>query len=238
VLLAFVDETGDRDKPRYFGLTLATINANFYRGVKTSFLQLLDASGWDPKIEFKGAYLFSASKGCTTVPVAARVTLVSEFLKLNASSKHRRMKFHYAAKESYDHRSDYLGILPLLLAKGLPRTGHKGGKDLLTLCCDHRSDLKPPEIRDAAAATVQARGYTLVEDVVCPVSNRETVGILYADIVGYLMSRIEVISTDLEMFEGLTPEEIETNGRLRKLRASTQLLQLIKKFDTYKVVPT
>jgi hypothetical protein len=237
VLLAFLDETGDRDQPRYFGLTLATINANFYRGVKTSFLQLLDASGWDPHVEFKGAYLFSASKGCPMVPVADRVTLVSELLKINASAHHRRMKFHYVAMQSDDHRSDYLRVLPLLLAKALPKTSRKGGKDLLKLYCDHRSDLKASDIRQAAAPTVQKRGYTLVEDVVCPVSNRETVGILYADIVGYLMSRIEVIAKDIQMFEGLTPEEVETNGRLRKLRASTRLVQLIKKFDTYKVEP-
>lgn len=205
--------------------------------MKTSFLELLDASGWDPKIEFKGAYLFSASKGCTTVSVADRVTLVSELLRLNASAKHRRMKFHYVAMKSDDHRSDYLKILPLLLAKALPKTSRKGGKNLLKLYCDHRSDLKAADIREAAAPMVQERDYTLVEDVVCPVSNRETVGLLYADIVGYLMSRIEVISSDIQMFEDLTPEQIEANGKLRKLRASKNLIRLIKKFDTYKIVP-
>jgi hypothetical protein len=55
--------------------------------------------------------------------------------------------------------------------------------------------------------------------------------------VGYLVSRIEVISSDIQMFEGLISEEIEANGRLLKLRASTQLVQLIRKFDTYKIVP-
>lgn len=236
MLLAFVDETGDRDKPDYFGLTVATVNANFYRAIKTTFLKLLDASGWDPAVEFKGAYLFSASKGCTTVSVDSRITLVSNLLKLNRSAKYRRMKFHYAATESHDHRSVYLEILPLLLAKALPKTSRKGGKDLLKVYCDHRSDLKPSEIRAVAGPTVQARGYTLVEDVVCPVSNRETVGILYADIVGYLMGRIDVISNDIDMFDGLTAEQIEANGRLRKLRTSTELVQLIEKFNTYKVV--
>jgi hypothetical protein len=237
LILAFVDETSDRDNPRYFGLTLATINANFYRAIKQAFHRELDAGGWDRDIEFKGSYLFSATKGCSTVSVDQRITLASSLLQLNASKKYRRMQFHYAALESDDHRADYLSVLPLLLRKGLPKAGHKGGKDLIKLYCDRREDLKPSEIRAAIDEVVSKRGYTLVEDVVCPNSNRETVGILYADIVGYLKGRIEVIKQDIEVFEGLSPEQIETNGRLRKLRTSTKLVQLISKFETYKVVP-
>jgi len=220
LLLAFVDETSDRDKPRYFGLTVATINANFYRAVKAAFLERLDESGWERSIEFKGAFLFSASKGCTTVPVDTRITLVSELLKLNTSAKYRRMKFYYAATETNDHRSEYLEILPLLLAKALPRTSKKGGKDLVKLYCDRRDDLKPADIRAVAAPVIDARGYTLVEDVVCAVSNRETVGILYADIVGYLMGRVEVILNDIDMFDGLTAEQINASSKLMLPRKS------------------
>lgn len=236
MLLAFVDETGDRDKPSYFGLTLAVINTNYYRPIKTAFHEHLDASGWDPTIEFKGSYLFSASLGCRSVPVDARVELVSQLLALNGSQKYRRMRFFYAALDSEDHKADYLTVLPLLLRKALAKPDRKGGKDLLKLYCDRRSDISTSEIRAAILPTVRNRGYTLVEDVVCPVSNRETVGILYADIVGYLRGRIEVITQDIDVFADFTPEQIKASSRLRKLSTSTGLIQLIEKFDTYKVV--
>jgi len=40
---------------------------------------------------------------------------------------------------------------------------------------------------------------------------------------------------DIDMFDGLTAEQINASSKLRKLRTSTQLVQLITKFNTYEV---
>ncbi len=66
-------------------------------------------------------------------------------------------------------------------------------------------------------------------------SNFNTVGLLYADIIGYLAARIDTISTDSELFEGITPEQYETNGKIKKLRSSVSLILKIKNIDKYEI---
>lgn len=78
------------------------------------------------------------------------------------------------------------------------------------------------------------RGFALYENVLMASSGFETVGILYADIVGYLQARVETISSDAELFENITAEHWDTNGKLKKLRSSTEILQGIKELDVHK----
>jgi hypothetical protein len=66
-------------------------------------------------------------------------------------------------------------------------------------------------------------------------SNFNTVGLLYADIIGYLAARIDTISTDSELFEGITPEQFETNGKILKLKSSVNLISKIKNIGQYEV---
>ncbi len=75
--------------------------------------------------------------------------------------------------------------------------------------------------------------YELFEDIIQIDSNCETIGVLFADIIGYLMARVETISSDIELFENLTPEQIRKNGKLRKLASSWQLIDKIKQMTIY-----
>ena len=236
MLSVFVDEASDSKFKDYFGLCVATINTAFYPKVKAEFQRILLRYGWDPEVEFKGSFLFSAKQGDTNVSVEDRVAIAQELISLNKSEVNARMKFHYFAnKHSTDQREDYLGFLPTLLEKALPKAQEKGGKNLVSLHYDQRSDISPRDVREAIAPTLEARGYHLFEDVVMAVSRFDTVGILYADIVGYLQARVQTISNDSELFENIEPEHWETNGKLRKLRASTSILQGIKALKLYKV---
>ena len=80
---------------------------------------------------------------------------------------------------------------------------------------------------------LEKKGYTLVEEVTTPASGFETVGVLYADLVAYLSARIETISNDAELFEGILPEMLEKNAKLQKLKTSTELIGRIKKLDRH-----
>ena len=233
----FADETGDSKFKRYFGLSLAMVKHNFYRQIKEEFQDILLRHGWNPEIEFKGACLFSASSGDLAVPIDQRIAIAEEILKLTASEANARMKFLYVKHETDDPKKDYLKILPLMIHKLLPVCGDKRqGKDLLQLCCDRRDDLTISEIRAAALPAIQKRGYTLVEDVTMVNSNFNTVGILFADIVGYLVARVHTISNDAELFQNLTQEQIEKNGKIRKLKASKALLEHIKNLEQRQLV--
>jgi hypothetical protein len=233
--LGFVDETSDTKYKDYFGLSVAIVNASFYPNIKREAQRILIEGGWDPSIEFKGSCLFSASKGCPNVPVDKRVKLASDLLELNVSNKNRRMKFYYVRMVSNNQKVDYLKYLPLLLKKGLPKASSKPGKDLLCVTCDQRQDIQALEVHNGINSVVDARGYVIFEQVSMTTSGFDTVGLLYADIVGYLVSRIDNISKDADLFDSIPAECFESNGRVKKLKSSTNLISKIKRLSLFEV---
>jgi hypothetical protein len=235
MILVFIDETSDTKFKDYLGLSCAVVKHNYYRQIKVGFQQILIKGGWNPTIEFKGSYLFSASKGCIDIPVEKRVEMAEEIIDLNIANKNARMKFAYLKSNSTDGKREYLRYLPPLLYKVLPKPIKGQGKDLVSVFCDYRSDISVREIRASIRPAINQRGYTLYEDVVQVASNFETVGIAYADIIGYLSARIDIISNDSELFENLSEEHFEQNGKLRKLRTSIQIMDKIKQLTIYEV---
>jgi len=234
--LLFIDETGDVKQKDYFGLCAASINSAHYKKIKQGFQAILKKSKWDCSIEFKGAYLFSASKGDPSIDIETRVDICSKIIELNTSDRNARMKFYYVSKRDVsDTKKEYLNTLPLLLNKALPKAKSGKGKDICAINCDYRSDLLNDEIMKAVYPVIEKKKYCLYENVAMPTSCFETVGLLYADIIGYLVARIETISNDIELFENITPEQIESNGKLRKLKSSTNLINGIKNLSWYNI---
>ncbi len=235
MIFVFVDETGDRKRKNYFGLCCAVINAANYVRVKKEFQRILLDSGWNPKYEFKGSFLFSASKGDPGVSVEQRVKIAQDILELNTAKINTRLSFHYFHTDSKDHKQEYLTYLPPLIKKALPKVNHKNGKDILSLQCDSRDDISPEEIYQAVKPVIETTGYTLFEGVQMPASGFHTVGLLYVDIVSYLRARYETIGNDSELFENVPPEEWKNNGKIRKFLSSNILLEQIKKLKVYEV---
>lgn len=232
---AFIDETSDAKFKNYIGISLALVNSSFYPGIKRDAQELLMNKGWDPKIEFKGSCLFSATKGCPNVNVENRIELASDLLNLNVANKNRRMKFYFVKMDSTNQKHDYLKILPLLLKKALPRSEAKGDKDLLSVICDSRSDISASEIQSVLEPVLREKNYVLFEQVSTPASSFQTIGLLYADIVGYLVARIDNISRDSELFENIPKELFEDNAKVRKLQSSKNLISKVKKLSLFEV---
>lgn len=234
VLLVFIDETGDVKFKDYLGFCVATMNARFYAGLKSKVQKALSKIEWDPATEFKGSYLFSKSSGTPDVEVERRIDAAREILDLNIALKNSRIRFCYGAMKSTNPSSDYLDALPGLLKKALPKAPKGAGKNLASVVCDERSDIDGTKLHLALAPVVEERGYVVMERIAQARSTPETVGLMYADLVGYLAARVDTISNDAELFEGLTKEQLESNGKIKKLRSSTELINKIKKFDIYK----
>ncbi len=235
MIMIFFDETGDSKFKEYFGICCVRINSAFYTQVKREFQSILESNQWDTNIEFKGSHLFSANSGDTNITIDQRINIAESLIGLNTANKNARICFSYFSKVSTDHRSDYLEYLPILLDKALPKVNHKNGKDIVTIHCDNRSDISINEVRESIMPIISSNEYTLFEDVSMPNSRFETVGLLYADLIGYLIARVETISSDAELFENIPQDQWENNGKVKKLKSSTKLLQQIKNINLYKV---
>jgi hypothetical protein len=228
--LLFVDECGDSEKKDYLGLSIATVDGRFYPLLKRKTQVILLKGKWDPAIEFKGAVLFSSSKGCADVSVDDRIAMAGALLDLNASNQNSRMRFSYGRLLSGNHGADYLTHLPGLINRILPMAPRGAGKDLLAITCDQRSDVDPRELHKVLAPS-QRRRVTLFTRRLCVRSSFHTVGLMFADIVGYLAARIDTIATDAQLFEGLTPEQLAKDGKYLKLASSRTLISKVKKLS-------
>lgn len=230
--LLFIDETSDSKYKNYLGFCIANMDAKSYSLVKSKAQKILNDINWDNKVEFKGSYLFSASQGCSDVEIEKRIEAAEKLLDLNAG-KNSRIRFDFGKIESTDHGKDYLSALPTLIEKTLSKPSKGAGKNLVMVICDERSDVTLDELNTLISNSVKAKGYTMIEQVVQAKSTFDTVGLMYADLVGYLAGRIDNISKDAELFEGLTKEQLSKNGKFKKLTSSTKLINKIKKINIY-----
>jgi len=234
--LLFVDETGDDKFKDYLGICVAIVDASHYGGLKDGFQKVLRRSLWNESIEFKGQHIFSASKGDTSVDINQRVAITKNILRQNIAKKNARMTFHFGSQTGVSNIGQaYLESLPQFLEKVLPKPV-KGGKakNLIALTCDFRNDVAQEALQHVLLPVIEKKRWQLYEQVTTVHSNFHTVGILYADIVGYLAARIETISNDAELFENIPPQDLESNGKYKKLRSSSALLNEIKNMNLYR----
>lgn len=233
----FVDETYDSSHPNYLGLCFALIDGTKYPLIKKTFFKHLEKYDWDTDIEFKGRWIFSASKGCENVPVEERIKLTKEIIDLNTSSKTRaRIKFLYVYTEQGSGSFEYRKLFAFGLGQVLPKAPKGMGKNLLAIYCDRREDVKAKDIRHIAEPILRKKHYILFEDPHFITSTVHTVGICVADMVAYLMSRVNVIQVDRSLFDDLTSERAQTNMRLQKVLTSKRLINAIKRMDVYKAI--
>src|SRR5690606_20674463 len=147
--LIFIDETGDRKYKDYLGVCVATMDSKSYPLLKREALKILESANWDPDLEFKGSYLFSASKGATEVDVEARVDVASRLLDLNAS-ENSRLRFAYTDLVSKDKGAGYLAAVGQLLSsrKVIGKAPTGAGKNLVAVVCDELPDVGSRELHE------------------------------------------------------------------------------------------
>ena len=240
MILIYIDETSDSKFKDYFGICCININSYFYKKIKSEFHNIIKKSDWDTGKEFKGSYIFSPSQGCRDVPIEKRIKIASEIINLNTSStgKSGVINIYYITtniKKGESQKNVYLKLLPILLDKALTVPKKKSqGRDIVSINCDNRSDLTKEEIRAVIDPVIKKKGYVLFEDVVCVKSCFDTVGILYADVMGYLLGRVDNISNDYELFDKIPREQLKNNGKVKKLLSSVDLIKEIKNFKAYR----
>lgn len=237
MLMIFVDETSDSKFKDYFGISVATINYTKYPTIKSEFQNILKSSNWNESIEFKGSCLFSIKAGDTNVSIDERIEIAEKIIDLNIAKKNARINFYYLKHtvKPENQSSEYLRLFPNLLKKVLPKAPSGPGKNLVSIHFDYRSDLDIRVLKEAVTPVMNEKGFIIFEEPLMINSNFNTVGLIYADIIGYLAARIDTISNDSELFEGLLPEHFSTNGKIKKLRSSVNLIAKVKNIGQYEI---
>jgi hypothetical protein len=138
--------------------------------------------------------------------------------------------------ESGSGNKEYLKLLELGLGQVLPRAPKGMGKNVIGIYCDERKGIRVTDVRDKVEAITKKKKYILLEDPHLVNSTVHTVGICVADIVAYLMSRVDIIKVDSSLFEDLTSEKAKKNMQLKKYLTSKRLIKSIKKMDVYKAI--
>ena len=153
--------------------------------------------------------------------VDERVAAAEKILELNAK-QHSRIKFAYGQMQSKNANDDYLDGLPGLIYRVLPKAPKGAGKNLVLVACDDRSGIDADILNATDEGAVQARGYVLLERPMQVKSSTDTVGVIFAALVGYLIGRLDTI--DVAKFDQLTAEQLETHGDFKKHESATKLI--------------
>jgi len=231
--LLFIDETQDNNNKEYLGICCSLTDLTFYGKLKTEFNDILEKFNWDKGNELKGNAIFSIKNGDKNVNIGDRINLVKDLLEENISKKNSRIKFAFVKCKTTKFKVEYLNVLPKLLDKFLVKAPKNGaGKNIISIHCDHHSAIKPLEIENSIKSVLNKKNYILLEGVHCVQSNNESIGVIYTDIVGYLIGRIDNIKNDIDLFNNLDDSKKKTS--FRKLETSTELIKVIKHIEFFK----
>jgi hypothetical protein len=235
----FIDETLDSANVHYLGVCGVLIDSSKYGEMKREYLSKIAKYGWDPSIEFKGTMIFSSSQGCPSVSVEKRIELVRDLVSMNTSTSNSRIKFCYAYTTSGSTTRSYLDLVSTVTSKILePSITTKNGKDVVSICVDQRSDIKTSDLRSVIDPIIAKKKALLFEDVIQSKSSTYTMGIFFADIIGYLLARKDNLSVSCRILEEADPEVRRTNGQIRKLLASTEIVGMIKSIRIIPIMGT
>jgi hypothetical protein len=161
--LIFVDEVEQPQKaPGFFGIGAFIVTSTFYRGLRDDVDDAFEEAHWDRDKEFKGRYLFSSSKGDTSVGIDARIELTQTIVKGTTAAKNARAMFCLAFNYEGRTESNYLALAGRALRKCPKPPNKKGDKCLAAVYYDRTDIAGSTAIGDMVEAAALTRKLTLV----------------------------------------------------------------------------
>jgi len=230
--LIFIDEIEQpQKKPGFFAVASLVVDSRFYEILKKAFDEALEQAKWSRDEEFKGRYIFSSSKGDTTVAVETRIELVRGIVAQTTARKNARARFYFAYNEQGKTAGNYLGLVARAMSRCSRPESRKGDKALAAVFFDQTNMVKLVQVENAVRLPLSKRGYTLVETPVPLASSNETVGLIAADVLAFLKSW-DVLFPDPGEAERASLFETTTNKiHADKLKGIREILDLIKRVE-------
>ena len=223
--LVFIDETSLNGT---FCVSIVIISSAKYTKLKGEYLEILEKYKWDHRMdknEFKGKVIFSKNNPKTSegVTVETRIKICNELLEYVVGKKNKRMDVTFFSHECEKDEEDkiYFDVVPRLLKKKLKKMPKKDSKNCVAIFCDNfnrkRKDDLYQKMRQEIATVIRKKGLVFFEEIFFCDSTNYTVGITYADIIGYLVAK----------------KEFGNVRHTKKSKALETLLQNVKKIDKF-----
>jgi hypothetical protein len=185
----FIDEIEQpHKKAGFFAVSGLVVDSRFYAILKRAVDAALGQAKWRREEEFKGRYIFSSSKGDTTVGVEARIEIVRGIVAQTTAKKNARARYYFAYNEQGKSADNYLGLLAKAIARCPKPESRKGDKTLAAVFFDQTNLVKPGQVEEAVRPVLSKRGFTLIESPVPLASTNETAGLIAADVLAFLKS--------------------------------------------------
>ena len=193
--LLFVDEFKSNKKTSvFYGLVVVLIDNSSYARFKKGFYDRLKKLGWNTKIEIKGRFSFSSTKGDKKIGIEDRLRFVETLFDLSksSSSKYASAKVYYTLDvfpKSTPETNMYSRLLYKILKKipnGL-KSGNKNGKNNIAVFLDSNDALDIDVISEQAEQILNNKNLFLIERCVDFCSGNKTPGIIFADHIAYFI---------------------------------------------------
>ena len=204
--LIFIDETGQGDK---FAISIIVVDSTKYGRFKREYLNILKKYNWDhknDKNEFKGSCILNPPETCK-LTLRQRIEMCYELLCI-VQSKNAILKpyvaYHDLSKNNHQNKIGiykqklYFKSIPLILNKALKRYPVRDSKNVICIFCDDfcvakENKTEYQEMREKIAAILKSKDLTFFEEIFFYQSTNYTIGLSYADIIGYLLlKKIEI----------------------------------------------
>jgi hypothetical protein len=222
----FLDETTNRRKKDFYGICGISIDEYFYPRIAQDMAQLFKDYGWNLEIEFKGRFLFSISKGDSTVTIDQRIELANQMIDLNVARRNARLKAAFVWNEASDTKENHLFLIKRALKQLI--TSSKKSK-LYIIFADQNDKIILQDLWKVAYDSTLNKDCCLVEDVVVIKDWKPThVGLCLCDLIAYLTSWICLTESPAEAQQSLFEEELISSFDVQKAETVQKIFQNLK----------
>lgn len=222
----FIDEVESHKKdPDFFGLGAAVFGYYSYHKYKESFVKEFKKLNWNPRIEFKGKYLFSMA-GDKEVPVEKRINFVESVARETCAKSNSRLIYLFSKNRNGSNEENYLDLLKKIIIKIKPKGS--GFKKLVAYFLDNNEMIDRNKIIDLIENNKNCLTF---ERPFFIDSDNHVPGIITIDILNYLKSWVELNPTESEqltLFDKIAQRDAEKMKTVKSIIGKIKIIKDIK----------
>jgi hypothetical protein len=231
--LLFIDETQviQRD-PNFFGICGIFMDESHYNSITKEMMKSFKKVKWDTSIEFKGAFLFSQSKGDSNVSIDKRIQLANEIISSSVANINSRLKALFVWNFDRDTKDNYIYLIDSLIKK-LPSSKPKKS---CAVFVDQNQKIPESQVCELINTSLTNKRYSLLEDINIIKKWRLThTGSCICDLVAYLCAWRCLSNTPEDAQLSLFNEMQLNQHDLEKVRITTEIFRNLKNVNILKI---